>query len=118
MFIRHIYIYALFILKSHTYLPKGPPCSALDRQYHKYLTWALLTLNIRHSNNEFQRQIIKGKIGIKATGKRFARKIKSLGLYCEREPPGSYSPAPLCDLPLELLEMVASLLQPAGLGAL
>ena len=59
-------------------------------------------------------------MGIKATGKHFARKFKSLGLYREREPPGSYNPnpTPLCDLPLEILEMVASSLQLAGWGTL
>ena len=59
-------------------------------------------------------------MGIKATGKRFARKFKSLSLYRERELPGSYNPNPtlLCELPLEILEMVASSLQLADLGAL
>lgn len=57
-------------------------------------------------------------MGIKTTGKRLTRKFKSLSLYREREPPGSYNPTLLCDLPLELLEMVASSLQPADLGAL
>lgn len=57
-------------------------------------------------------------MGLKTTRKRFARKFKSLSLYRQREPPDSYNPTPLCDLPVELLEMVASSLQPADLGAL
>lgn len=51
-------------------------------------------------------------MGMQDVRKQFVRKIKSLGFLRKRQP------SPLCDLPLELLEMVASSLQTSDLGML
>ena len=53
---------------------------------------------------------------LNSTRKRFLRKFKSLSLYRRKKSPSPHTP--LCDLPLELVELVAFSLHPADLGAL
>ncbi|ODM15140.1 hypothetical protein SI65_09379 [Aspergillus cristatus] len=55
-------------------------------------------------------------MGLNSTSKHFLRKFKSLSLHRRKESPSPHTP--LCDLPLELVELVASSLQPSDLGAL
>ena len=55
-------------------------------------------------------------MGLNSTSKRFLCKFKSLSLYRRKESPSPHTL--LCDLPLELVKLVASSLQPADLGAL